>query len=156
MSKTSARGTSDGFEIYLSRDWFEVVIEAPSSRGEIAAKSYIATFERVISLLGSMDAVLLGAMLNTRHTAARSIASRLIDHPRLEYPVLLAVAVPSELRLALTKVAMRLHSSAKNAGSPRRRVSLFIRVPSIPRTEAGVMALRERLTSTRRKERLGF
>lgn len=152
----SAWGASDGFQIYLSRDWFEVVIEAPATRGEIAAKNYIATFERVISLLGSMDAVLLGAMLNTRHTATQSLASRLIDHPRLKYPVLLSVAVPSDLRLTLTKVAMRLHSSARDAGSTRRRVSLFVRVPKIPRTDEGVALLRERLMSTRRKERLGF
>ena len=150
---------SDGFQIYLSRDWFEVAIESPTSRGSVdGSQDYVATFERVISRLGSMNAVLLGAMLNTRQTSTSSLGSRLLTHPRLKYPVPLATAVPSELRMVLTKIAMSLHSAARTeeGGNSRRRVSLFVRVPSIPGTELGAARLRKRLTRPAPKSRLGF
>jgi hypothetical protein len=150
---------NDGFQIYLSRDWFEVAIESPSTRGSVdGSQDYVATFERVISRLGSMNAVLLGAMLNTRQTSTSSIGSRLLTHPRLKYPVPLATAVPSELRMALTKIAMSLHSAARTeeGGNSRRRISLFVRVPSIPGTELGAARLKQRLTKPAPKSRLGF
>jgi hypothetical protein len=155
----SPRSSIEGFQIYLSRDWFEVAIESPSTRANSeGAQDYINTFERVISRLGSMNGVLLGAMLNTRKTSDESIVSRLLAHPRLKYPVPLATAVPSELRMTLTKIAMGLHSAARTeeGGNSRRRISLFVRVPSIPGTEAGANRLRVRLTKPAAKNRLGF
>ncbi len=102
-----------GFQIYLSRDWFEVVIEATSTRGKVdGCQDFVATFEQAISRLGSMNAVLLGAMLNTRQTSNSSLSSRLLTHPRLKFPVPLATAVPSELLMALTKIAISSQSSA--------------------------------------------
>jgi hypothetical protein len=150
---------SDGFQIYISRDWLEVAIESPTSRGSAdGSQDYVATFERVISRLGSMNAVLLGAMLNTRQTSTSSLGSRLLTHPRLKYPVPLATAVPSELRMVLTKIAMSLHSAARTeeGGNSRRRVSLFVRVPSIPGTVLGAIRLKQRLTKPAPKSRLGF
>ena len=149
----------DGFRIYFSRDWFEVTIEPPSTRRNLDdSQDYVATFERVISRLGSMNAVLLGAMLNTRQTSNSSLGSRLLTHPRLKYPVSLATAVPSELRIALTKIAMSLHSAARTeeGGNSRRRISLFVRVPSLPGTELGATCLKQRLTKPAPKSRLGF
>ena len=151
--------TKSGFHIYSSRDWFEVAIESPAGRSGVdGSQDYVATFERVISRLGSMNAMLLGAMLNTRQTATSSIDSRLLRHPRLKYPVPLATAVPSELRMVLTKIAMNLHSQARTevGGNSRRRISLFVRVPSIPGTEAGAERLRMRLSKPAPKSRLGF
>jgi hypothetical protein len=160
MANTNgAKSSGEGFQIFLSRDWFEVVIESPSSRGASGGtEDYINTFERVISRLGSMNGVLLGAMLNTRQTSAESLSSRLLTHPRLKYPVPLATAVPSELRMALTKIAMSLHSAARTeeGGNSRRRISLFVRVPSIPGTELGATRLKQRLTKPAPKSRLGF
>ena len=142
----SRKNLNDGYQIYLSRDWFEIAIEAPSNR-DSSDKSgdYIATFERVISRLGSMNGILLGAMLNTKH-------------PRLKFPVTLATAVPSELRMALAKIAMSVHSAARTegGGNSRRRISLFVRVPSIPSTELGVVRLSQQLAKPARKSRLGF
>ena len=154
-----SRSPGEGFRIFLSRDWFEVVIESPSSGLAVnGAQDYIDTFERVISRLGSINGVLLGAMLNTRHTSAESLSSRLLTHPRLKYPVPLATAVPSELRMALTKIAMSLHSTARTeeGGNSRRRISLFVRVPSIPGTELGATRLKQRLMKPASKSRLGF
>ncbi len=160
MANTNgAKSSGEGFQIFLSRDWFEVAIESPSSRGAGGGtEDYINTFERVISRLGSMNGVLLGAMLNTRQTSAESLSSRLLAHPRLKYPVPLATAVPSELRMALTKIAMSLHSAARTeeGGNSRRRISLFVRVPSIPGTELGAIRLKQRLTKPAPKSRLGF
>jgi hypothetical protein len=155
----SQKNLNDGYQIYLSRDWFEIAIEAPSNR-DSSDKSgdYIATFERVISRLGSMNGILLGAMLNTRHTSASPISSRLLEHPRLKFPVTLATAVPSELRMALAKIAMSVHSAARTegGGNSRRRISLFVRVPSIPSTELGIGRLSQQLAKPARKSRLGF
>ena len=160
MSPKQPSPTSDdGYQIYLSRDWFEVAIESPSSRAMTEeAADYNASFERVLSRLGSIDAFLLGAMLNTRQTSASSIASRMITHPKIKYPVPLATAVPSELRLALTKIAMRIHSAAKSqsSGSSRRRISLFVRIESIPNTEAGRALLQRKLSTPSRRSRFGF
>jgi hypothetical protein len=160
MTESPPKSVSkDGFQVYLSRDWFEVAIESSSAAEfENESNSYISTFERVISRLGSMNAVLLGAMLNTRQTSASSISSRLLVHPRLKYPVPLATAVPSELRMALTKIAMGLHSAARTAegGNSRRRISLFVRVPAIPGTALGTEKLRKRLVRPAQKSRLGF
>ena len=158
-NRISEPKSNDGFQIYLSRDWFEVVIEAPSSRENPEDNTdYNSTFERVISRLGSLNAVLLGAMLNTRQTSMRSISSRLITHPRLKYPVPLATAVPAELRMALIKIAMGLHSAARTeeGGNSRRRISLFVRAPSIPGPELGAVKLRRRLTKPTPKSRFGF
>jgi hypothetical protein len=153
------KNAEDGYQIYLSRDWFEVAIESPSAR-TISEEftDYSANFERVLSRLGSMDAFLLGAMLNTRQTSTSSIASRMLIHPKIKYPVPLATAVPSELRLALTNIATRIHSAARSSssGSSRRRISLFVRIESIPNTEAGKTLLQRKLSKPPRRSRFGF
>jgi hypothetical protein len=157
--KQPSKTPADGYQIYLSRDWFEVAIESPSSRMiSEEATDYNAKFERVLSRLGSIDAFLLGAMVNTRQTSSSSIASRLIIHPKIKYPVPLATAVPSELRLALTNIAMLIHSAARSqsSGSSRRRISLFVRIKSIPNTEAGAVLLQRKLSKPSRRSRFGF
>ena len=159
MKSSNLPKSKNGYQIYLSRDWFEIAIEAPSTRGlSDGNPDYNSSFERVLSRLGSMDALLLGAMLNTRHTSTSSISSRILTHPKLKYPVPLATAVPSELRIALTKIAMKLHSSARSesSGSARRRISLFVRIEAIPHTELGVDQLRRKLSRPARYSRLGF
>ena len=158
IKPSSLEKLNDGYQIYLFRDWFEIAIEAPSNReGADKNGDYIATFERVISRLGSIHGILLGAMLNTRHTSASSINSRLLEHPRLKFPVTLANAVPSELRMALAKIAMSVHSAARTegGGNSRRRISLFVRVPSIPSTALGAVRLSQKLAKPARKSRLG-
>ncbi len=159
FSASQPKPKADGYQIYLSRDWFEIAIEAPSLiRGVAGVKDYNANFERVLSRLGSMDGQLLGALLNTRYTASSAISSRLLSHPKLKYPVPLGTAVPSELRSALIKIAMQLHSAAstKSSGSSGRRISLFVRITAIPNTETGLNRLRDRLSRPARHSRIGL
>jgi hypothetical protein len=159
FNTSQPKSKADGYQIYLSRDWFEIAIEAPSlMRGVAGIKDYNANFERVLSRLGSMDGLLLGALLNTRYTASSAISSRLLSHPKLKYPVPLGTAVPSELRSALIKIAMHLHSeaSAKSNGSSGRRISLFVRLTTIPNNENGLKRLREKLSQPARHSRIGL
>jgi hypothetical protein len=125
-------------DIFKGADWTEVVVDSAGGAGEGAKNpEYAEAVEAFLSRLASLNALLIGVVLNSRPVADISLKDRVITLDEFHYPVQLSgVRDYSELRKAIASSSARQLSDSAKGGNPRRRLSLVITFPQANELEA--------------------
>lgn len=118
-------------DIFKGADWTEVVVDSAGGTGEGAKNpEYAEAVEVLFRRLASLNALLIGVVLNSRPVADISLKDRVITLDEFHYPVQLSgVRDYSELRKAIASSSARQLSDSAKGGNPRRRLSLVITFP---------------------------
>lgn len=125
-------------DVFKGADWIEVVVDSAGGAGEGAKNpEYAEAVEVLLRRLASIDALLIGVVLNSRPVAHTSLKDRVITLDEFQYPIQLSgVREYSELRKAIASSSARQLSDSAKGGNPRRRLSLLITFPQANELEA--------------------